>query len=368
MRAPAEEVCAIALGMIDGIGPVTALRLIRAMGSARAVFEHNPRELLSTKLIHERSLRDFTDRQLLARAAYEAEQIERLGGHVSSIGSQDYPARLAACEDAPIALFSKGERIWDQNKVIAVVGTRKVTDYGRRACVRLLEQLQPYGVVVVSGLAYGVDICAHREAMRLGLPTIACLAHGLDRIYPSVHAREAQRMLDEGGAWVTDFPVDTRPNRENFPERNRLIAGLADATIVIESDRKGGSMITARLAASYHREVFALPGRIDDPLSAGCNALVRNLEAQILTHGAQIALELGWKRSESGGKQLNLLPDLVESQQKIYRILQAGRARHVDELQHATGAAYGELAKDLFEMELAGVIRHLPGKRYQLSG
>lgn len=358
----------IALQQCDGIGPRTALKILEHYDRLTDLFEEPAGHLRKLGFLSEDSIQLLCDNTFRAKARDEAERIEQLGGRVRVIGHDDYPRRLMRCADLPLVLITKGAADLDALRMVAVVGTRNISDYGRAACTRILEEIAPFGVTIVSGLAYGVDIWAHREALRMGIPTVACLAHGIDRIYPSHHGSEARKMLEAGGALISEFPLGTQPKRENFPERNRIIAGMSDATIVIESDRKGGSMITARIAASYNREVYAVPGRINDRYASGCNALIRGMEAQILLHGAQLAMDLGWKRKEGKKtRQLSLSIDLPEEQQKVFSLLQDGKPMHIDSIAVRTQLGRSALIKALFELEMNGVIRHRPGQQYVMN-
>jgi DNA processing protein len=359
---------AVSLGRADGIGPATARRLIRHYGSAtdarKAPVKEHKALGLTDKVIQ--ALRDPAHHTL---CKHEVQRALDLGARVVTLGDLDYPRRLAECTDAPVALYVMGNPELNPPRSVAMVGTRQVSAYGKEMCDRIVRELQPYGATVISGLAYGVDIHAHRAALQHGLPTVACLAHGLHRIYPNEHVREAREMVENGGGWITEFAPGVQPVRTNFPERNRIIAGLADATVVVESGEKGGSMITARLAASYHREVFAVPGMVTSKQSGGCNVLIRRLEAVLLTDGAQLARELGWENGKGKPRQLALLHDLSDEERCVVNALSANGIRHVDvmlsDLEQA-GFNQASLPVLVFNLEMQGIIRQLPGKRYSL--
>jgi DNA processing protein len=360
---------AVHLSRCEGIGPAITRKLLERFGVAREVLAADDEQLRALGL-HAAALSDLRDESLRAQARRDVERTLELGGRLVVPGDADYPLRLLRCSDAPVVLFAVGMPELNTARTVAVVGTRQVTPYGRACCEQIVAELAPYGVTVISGLAYGVDIVAHRAALAHGLPTVACLAHGIHRVYPNEHRKEAFAMLEQKGGWLTEFPPGVQPVRNNFPERNRIIAGLSDATVVIESGTKGGSMITARIASSYHREVFAVPGPITSATSAGCNALIRNLEAILLSHGVQVARELGWEKTTRPDKQLGLLLDLSEPERFVCDRLTLDGARHVDVLRadlHEAGFDEVNLAALLINLEMQGLIRQLPGQRFRLA-
>ncbi|MCH2199612.1 MAG: DNA-processing protein DprA [Flavobacteriales bacterium] len=355
----------IALGMIEGVGPATARKLLSLAGGVDALFETTVSQLVKLEVplklaqaVHESGL--------LNLARYQAEIVLAHGGEVSHLGGEGYPARLASCADPPVVLYKKGSANLDAPRLISIVGTRKVTEYGKKITDQFIEDLAPYEVTIVSGLAYGVDIQAHRSALRHGVPTIACLGHGLATMYPGEHMPEARKMLEDGGAWVSEFPWKSKASPKNFPSRNRVIAGLSDATIVIESASKGGSMITARIASSYHREVFAVPGQITREQSSGCHRLIRSMIAHLLTDVRQLAGELGWEKKRVESQQLQLNLEMEGEERSLYEVILEKGPIHVDLLQHALGMTSSEISSLLFQMEMKGLIRLLPGQRWDL--
>lgn len=307
----------------------------------------------------------------LKRAEQEMEFIERNGIDVIFYTDKRYPKRLKSCNDSPILLFGKGNMELNLPHVVSIVGTRNATEYGKDICRELIEELEQYGVLVVSGLAYGIDVAAHKESVRLNMPTIGVLGHGLDRLYPAQHRSVADKMMHNGGL-LTEFPSGTRPDRENFPQRNRIVAGMADATIVVEAGIKGGALITAEIANSYNRDVFAFPGRINDPYSEGCNFLIRHNKAALLTNVADLAYALGWEKPENGvdvSKQQLALPiDLSEPERLIFdTLVQNGNLLGIDDLTIKTNMPMSQLAMNLLNMEMQGYIRSLPGKTYSIN-
>ena len=273
----------IALTSIPNIGSITAKKLIAYTGSVSQIFNDKKSTLEKIPGIGAFNAQNIIQNKdfALNLAQHELSFIEKHNINALTYLEDNFPKRLIQCEDGPLVIFSNGEFNFNSQKVISIVGTRNATDYGKEFCENLIFDLMPHKPLIVSGLAFGVDICAHKSAIKNNLPTIGVLAHGLDRIYPAIHTSTAKQMLENGGL-VTEFRSGTNPDRENFPKRNRIIAGLSDLTIVIESSKKGGSLITADLANSYNRDVFALPGRINDTQSEGCNALIKQNKAHLI--------------------------------------------------------------------------------------
>lgn len=278
----------------------------------------------------------------------------------------EYPFRLKQCPDAPLVLFTQGAMQLNNPFAVAIVGTRKATEYGKKNCLDLIEAIAPLKPLIVSGLAYGIDIAAHRCAMQLQLPTVACLAHGLDRIYPAQHKVTAQQMLHNGGL-VTEFISGTIPERDMFPSRNRIIAGLSDCVIVVETDIRGGSIITAHFASGYNRDVFAFPGRINDPHSAGCNDLIKKNIAAILCSPQDVLQYMQWANSESQPKPRDLFSDLSETELTICNALKQHRSLDIDSLAQHVNIGLPLLNATLLELEFKGQIVAMPGKVFRLS-
>lgn len=359
----------IALAEAKYIGPIHARYLLEECGSVEAIFES--REALQRRLprLSRRILDSLFSDELHRRASRIAQWCEVEQVRTLFIGEAHYPQRLAECPDAPILLYVRGSfEAWEHPYSLSVVGTRNITPYGQSSVDRLLEELRPLApdLPIVSGLAYGVDIAAHRKALSLSMPTIAVLAHGLDRIYPAVHRQAAEEIISSGGALVSEYPPSTKPDRFNFVERNRIIAGLSDACLVIEAGEKSGSLITAELASSYDREVLALPGRIHDPYSRGCNELISKMKGILVQSGADILKAMGWEVSGNALQQeLQFAPSTV-SDDPLVQLIAEAQPIHINDLIRRTGQDMKQLSARLFDLELDGVIRSLPGSLYTL--
>lgn len=365
---PPDLLYQVALTLVPHIGPV----------QARILLQHaEPEELFHAKKhflekidgigpVRASAIRNFRD---FKRAESEIRFIERFRIRPLFITASDYPRRLLHCPDAPTLLYYRGTADLNAPRILALVGTRRPSEYGRRCTENLLGALHSAGITVISGLALGIDAMAHRLALYHQLPTVAVLAHGLDRLYPAEHNGLAKELLRNRGGLLTEFRSGTEPDKHHFPSRNRIVAGLCDATVVVETGEKGGSMITADLANDYHREVFAVPGRITDQRSAGCNLLIRTNRAQLLDNPESLKEQLGWLERTGGPHvwQQELFPTLNMQSEGISSILQRRGALHVDELQAETNLSGSALAAALLELELAGRIVSLPGKMYRLS-
>jgi len=360
----------IALTFVKSIGPSLSKALLNYFGDAEEIFSVPKSKLLKVPGIGGQRVERLNFQPALERAAQELAFVEKNNIDVIFYADERYPKRLKNCNDAPVLLYSKGNADFNNKRIISVVGTRNATDYGRLLCKQLIEDLQQYNVLIVSGLALGIDGAAHKESLRLELPTIGVLGHGLDRIYPSQHRGIAEKMLMNGGL-LTEFASGTVPDRENFPQRNRIVAGMADATVVIEAGIKGGALITAEIANSYNRDVFAFPGRTTDEFSEGCNFLIRHNKAGLLTCAADLANILGWDTASTGKlakKQLLLPMDLNVPEQAIYdAIRQHTLPLAIDELSIKTNMPVSQLAMNLLNMEMQGYIRALPGKAYAVN-
>ena len=306
--------------------------------------------------------------KVLKQAEDELAHAEKYGIDAFSFLDDEYPQRLKHCVDAPIVLYSKGKGSINPPRAISIVGTRNATRQGKELTESIVAELATCGATIVSGLAYGIDISAHRASLKNNISTIGCLAHGLDRIYPKVHENTAKEML-ESGALITDFPIGTKPDRENFPKRNRIVAGMTDGTIVVEAGIKGGALITAELANGYDREVFAVPGRVSDQYSAGCHRLIMSHKAALITSGKDVLKALGWDDENVNSKpqaQTKLLIDLTEEQEKVVAVLRE-QNHTIDKLTVLSGYPMNKVASILLELEFDGIVSNLPGKIYKLN-
>src|ERR1700744_5368593 len=360
----------VALTFIKNIGPLLAKSLIAHFGEAEQIFKAPRPKLMKVPNIGEKRLAEADLTAALLRAEEELKFIEKNEIQVIFYTDKAYPKRLMNCADGPILLYAKGNMDLNPPHVISIVGTRNATEYGKQLCRNLVEELQQYTTLIVSGLALGIDVCAHKESLKQNLPTVGVLGHGLDRMYPSQNRSTAEKMLGHGGI-LTEFPSGTTPDRENFPQRNRIVAGLSDATVVIEASIKGGALITAEIANSYNRDVFAFPGRVDDEFSEGCNFLIRNNKAALLTCAADLAYSLGWEGTgdtQPVKEQLTLFMDLSAEEKVIFDIIHEHKSPlAIDDLTIKTNMPMSQLAMNLLNMEMQGFIRSLPGKTYSTN-
>lgn len=361
----------IALHHIPGIGSITAKRLVESAGSALSIFEH--RNELPSLIPHvQPTLIAALDCPAAHhRAEQELEFIDK--HHICCLGyhDEDYPSRLRECDDAPILLYYRGATTLNPPRTLSIVGTRKCTDYGRDLCERFIRDLAELcpDILIISGLAYGIDVCAHRAAIKYGVPTVGVLAHGLDRIYPSVHRNTAAQMLGKGGL-LTEYESFTEPIRQNFLQRNRIVAGMADATLIVESAAKGGALVTASIANSYGRDCFTFPGRIDDTASAGCHRLIRNHQAALITSATDFVEAMMWDSPKKEGLkpiQRELFPDLNDEEKRIVERLKLHPdGIHINTLVVDVDIPINRLSATLFELELKGIVRPLAGSSYKL--
>jgi DNA processing protein len=357
----------IGITLIEGVGDINAKKLIGACGSAEEVFKAKKSQLLRIDGVGEYIAQTVINQKVLARAEKEIAFIAKNNIEPLFYLDKNYPQRLRQCADAPVMLYYKGNADLNNRKVISIVGTRKATDYGKQFCAELIQHLQIHQTLIVSGLAYGVDICAHKESVKYGLPTIGVLAHGLDDLYPGQHRGTADKMLENGGL-LSDYISGTNPDRENFPKRNRIVAGMCDAVVVVEAGITGGALITAEIANSYSRDVFALPGRIGDPYSAGCNKLIKINKAALIESYADISYLLGWQQEEvKAAKQAKLFLDLTEEELLLVNYLKEKGNLPIDELCYATNLSMSKASGLLLNLEFNGVVKTLPGKIYQLN-
>lgn len=356
----------LALSYVPGVGARTGRVLLEHFGDAVTIFKRPLKELNNICKIGETKVKGFKDDEVLKKA--ESELAFVIKKDIRALYyNHCFPKRLANCVDAPLLLFYKGNADLDAAKVVAIVGTRKNTDYGHQLCEELVEGLRILdNVLVVSGLALGIDAIAHKRSVALGIPTVGVLGHGIDRVYPYMHKELAEQMTEHGGL-LTEFPSETMPDRPNFPMRNRIVAGMSDVTVVVESHKTGGALITAHMASGYNREVAAFPGRVNDNRSAGCNELIRANIAAMITKPEDLLEMMNWNNEgKPKAVQKQLFINLSEDEQKIVDLLQTKDSIHADELFHGTGLANSQLAATLLQLEMQGLIKSLPGKLYRI--
>jgi DNA processing protein len=358
----------IALTLVPNIGDIHAKALIAHFGNAEAVFSARKKELESMEgigIIRANSIKNFHD---FTRAEEEIDFIKKYKITPLFITDKNYPQRLLNCYDCPAMLYYKGNANLNSSKIVAVVGTRNNNEYGKTICEKLIEEFAGEELLIVSGLAFGIDSIAHKAAIKNQLKTIGILAHGLDRIYPSQNSGLAKQMVTNGGL-LTEFRSFTKPDRQNFPSRNRIVAGISDAIIVVETGIKGGSLITAELGNSYNKDVFAFPGRINDAKSEGCNFLIKNNKAALFTCADDILENMGWKKKKeiSVKKQRELFIELSPDEKIVVNILQAQGQVHIDEIFLTSKLTSSSVAAALLMLEMEGIVTSLPGKIYKLQ-
>ena len=356
----------IALQLVKGIGPKNARMLIGHCGHPTAVFTTKKSTLQKVPSIGGKTIEQIFAFRDWDQVDMELEFIEHHQIDVIPFYKPNFPNRLTYCDDAPLMLFTKGQMNLDAEKVISVVGTRRVSDYGKDMVKQLIESFQIYKPLIVSGLAYGVDITAHREALNNKLPTVGVMAHGLKKVYPSLHRKVAVEMMERGGL-VTEFLSDVEPDKSNFPKRNRIIAGLADATIVVETPQKGGSMITAYLASGYNRDVFAIPGKVNDTNSKGCNHLIKTNIAALIESGDDLAYQLGWEMINQPKRiQKQLFVELSTNEQKVMDCFAEIETLDIDRLTNQAQLSLSQVLSELLNLEFKGLIKSLPGRQYKI--
>jgi DNA processing protein len=359
----------LSLQLVPNIGPVQAKILIQHY-SAEQVFKTRLSELEKLEgigTIRAQSIKQFSD---FKKAEKEIAFIEKYKITPLFITDINYPQRFLNCYDPPTILFQKGEFDLNASRIVGIVGTRKNTSYGKQVTEKLVEELAAANVIIISGLAFGIDTIAHKASIKNNIPTVGALGHGLDIIYPSENAGLAKDMIKHGGGLITEFFSQTKPDRHNFPQRNRIVAGLCDATVIVETNVKGGSMITADLANGYNRDVFAVPGRITDEKSSGTNYLIQNNKAILFTSAEELIATMGWeekKKKTSGARQKEIFIELTKDEKIIVEILKEKEMVHIDEMNLKSGLSSSAIAAAILHLELQNVVVGLPGKMYQLE-
>jgi DNA processing protein len=355
----------MALLRVEGVGDIMAKKLLTHFGSAEAVLNAKSTQLAAIDGVGSVLLKNLKDKSVYEKATQELRFIQDNNIDVHCFQDESYPDRLKHCIDGPVLLFSSGNINLKNRKIISIVGTRQITSYGTEFCRKLIEDLAPLDPIIVSGFAYGVDIVAHQLAMDYNLQTIGVVAHGLNQIYPKTHKKYVAK-VEQNGGFMTEFWSTSNPDKENFVRRNRIVAGMTEATIVIESADRGGSLITANMANDYNRDVFAVPGRITDKYSQGCNNLIKTQKANVLTSAADLIYILNWDiEKEAKPVQKQLFVTLDDDEQKVYDyLLKTGKELMDIIALHCDFPIY-RISGLLLNMELKGVIRPLPGKLFE---
>jgi DNA processing protein len=357
----------VALTLVPNIGDVHAKALVNIYGNAESIFKAPKKQLEKIDgigSIRAASIKAFSD---FSTCEEEINFIQKYKITPLFLSGPAYPQRLLNCYDSPPLLYYRGNADLNASKLVSVVGTRNHSDYGRHQCEKLVEELREQNVVVISGLAFGIDTIAHKAALKYDLKTVGVLAHGLDRIYPTQNKNLAKQMTAQGGL-LTDFTSGSNPDKQNFPKRNRIVAGMCDALVVIESGVKGGSLITAELANSYNKDVFAIPGRVSDAKSEGCNYLIKNNKASLITTAADLVELMNWAPKEKKiKKQRELFIELSAVEKILVTLLQQRVTFQVDELYLKSILSSSAVAAALLMLEMQGVVTAMPGKVYKLN-
>lgn len=358
----------IGITLIPLVGDINAKKLIAYCGGAEAVFKEKKKDLLKIPGIGIQTVNAILSQDIMKRAEQEVAFVEKNNIRALFFADKDYPDRLKHCIDSPVVLFVKGNAELNVPKMLAVVGTRKATPWGKEIAKKIIEELSSINVVVVSGLAYGIDIAAHKASLECGTQTIGVLGHGLDRVYPESHKAIAEKMI-EHGALVSDYLSNTKFNPENFPKRNRIIAGLSDAVLVIEAANGGGALITADLANGYNRDVFAVPNKPGEKYSAGCNKLIKSNKAAMVESAADIVYFMRWEEEKKKAKniQKKLFVELADEERAVVDLLNGNGTLSHDMIGLQLEMPSSKTASILLNLEFMGLIKSLPGKMYQLS-
>lgn len=357
----------IALTLVPNIGSVHAKALVNIYGDAESVFKAKKKELESIDgigSVRANSIKSFDN---FHSSEEEINFIEKYRITPLFISDKNYPQRLLNCYDSPVLLYYRGNADLNNSKIISIVGTRNNTEYGKSVCEKIIEDLAGENIITVSGLAFGIDTIAHKASLKNNVQTIAVLAHGLDRIYPAQNKSLAKQMVENGGL-LTEYLSNTNPDKQNFPKRNRIVAGMCDAVLVIETGKKGGSLITAELGNNYNKDVFAIPGRTSDSKSEGCNYLIRNNKAALINNADDLLDMMGWKSNTVAPvkKQRELFIELSADEKIVVDILQQTEQVQIDELYFKSGLSSSEVAAALLMLEMQGIVASMPGKIYKM--
>lgn len=355
----------IAITLLPGVGAKTAKNLISYCGGIDAVFQARFKDLLKIPGVGRQTAQNIVHHSIWDLAERECRFIESNGVTPLFYLDSNYPARLKHIPDSPIVLYFKGNADLNASRIIGIVGTRKPSLHGVTWCEEFIAEISPFEPVIVSGLAYGIDVCAHRKSLESQISTIGVLGHGLSTMYPASHQSVANAMVVKGGL-LSEYPSFTGPEKEHFPMRNRIIAGLCDALVVVETAAQGGSMITAQLANGYHKDVFALPGRSKDTQSKGCNLLIKTHQAELIESACDLALFMQWNLEKQAPVQMRLFDDFSEAETRIIKLFTPDEPLSIDQLTYQANMGISEMASLLLEMEFKGILKTLPGKRFIL--
>ncbi|MFZ1702954.1 MAG: DNA-processing protein DprA [Saprospiraceae bacterium] len=367
MNAPNKELLLlITLTNIPKVGDIVAKNLISYCGDIESVFKEPLRNLMKIPGIGEVVARNIREANF-SWAEQELAFIEKNKIQVFAYYHQTYPFRLKQFDDCPFLMYYQGDHILNHPRTVGIVGTRNPTDYGRITCEKIMESLSKYNPLIVSGLAYGIDGVAHKKSLALSLPTVGVLGHGLDIVYPATHRSLASKIVEQNGGLLTEFPSRTKPDKENFPMRNRIIAALSDVVIVIESKKKGGSIITAEIANDYNKDVFAVPGRLHDEFSEGCNNLIKQNKAHLIESADDIGYIMRWEEMDARKIiQTSLFVELDDIEKELVALLRDEKELTIDQITYRLRKQPSEVSSLLVNLEFKGVIRSLPGKKYIL--
>ena len=354
----------IALTKIAGVGDKTGKTLVAYCGGVEHIWTKTKEELSEIPSIGMTTVNAILGMDPIEETREDIHYLKKNKINTAFYLSNDYPQRLKHYDDAPTLLYYKGDPLWDHARTVGIVGTRSPTENGKELCQKLVEELQTYGVIVISGLAYGIDTMAHKSAINIGMPNIAVMGTGIDKIYPSQNGRIARNIL-KNGMLITECKIGADPDRENFPKRNRIIAALSDALVVVESASKGGSLITAQLANGYHKDVFAFPGRVTDTYSAGCNKIIKEHRGNLLESASDIAYIMGWDKKESQSLQTELFVQLSDLESQVVSLFSEAKELRFDAIHAQAKMTMSQLSSTLLSLEFKGMITSLPGKTYR---
>ena len=364
-----RQLSILALTRVRGLGAAAVCAILRTVEHPELIFENldSLDDIIPNAGAELRAA--LSDHEPMERAKAEQEFIEEKGIRAICLGDDDYPYRLSECDDAPPVIYTLGNANLNAQHIVSVVGTRRATEYGKDLCSSLVSDLARLlpGTLIVSGLAYGIDVCAHRAAIKCGLPTLGVLAHGLDRIYPSSHRSVAKEMLKDGGL-LSEYMSKTEPFRSNFLQRNRIVAGLADATVVVESPSHGGSLVTSSIAQSYARDCFAFPGRVNDQFSIGCNELIARNSAALITSAHDLIEAMNWSSAVKGDAPVEqeLFPQLSRPEQELLDLLRVhSEGLQINQIVIALDISVSKIMPVLFELEMKNLIRAVAGGNYR---